>query len=87
MIQPEPQRKFLSGWRRWITIACAVGLLIVLAFSLALWRQATIAKDCHQATPLPTDVRLVAPGAEAPEMMALSTAPPSDRGARSPLAT
>jgi hypothetical protein len=70
MTQPLPQRKFLSGWRRWMMVACAVGLLIVGDLSLVLWPQATIARDCRQETPLPKDVRLVAPGADVPEAIA-----------------
>src|SRR5882672_9167170 len=70
MNKPVLQRHFPSGWRRWITIACAVGSIIVVALSLALWRQATIARDCRQETPLPTEVRLVAPGTDVPETVA-----------------
>jgi hypothetical protein len=70
MTQPVLQRQFLSGWRRWVILASALGLVIAVALTLALWRQATMAKDCRQETPLPKEVRLVAPGTEVPEAVA-----------------
>lgn len=70
MNQPVLQRKFMSGWRRWVVIALALGLVIGVALTLALWRQAAVAKECRQETPLPKDVRLIAPGADLPEAVA-----------------
>jgi Beta-lactamase len=45
-------------------------LVIGLALGLALGSQTAVAKECHRETPLPADVRLVAPGPEVPEAMA-----------------
>src|SRR5206468_1790576 len=70
MNQPRLQHRFMSGWRRWLVIAFALGLVIAVALTLALWRQAAVAKECHQETPLPTEVRLIAPGADVPEAVA-----------------
>jgi hypothetical protein len=53
-----------------VVIALALGLVIAVVLTLALWRQATMAKDCRQETPLPKDVRLVAPGTDVPETVA-----------------
>jgi hypothetical protein len=38
----------MSGWRRWVVIALALGMVIVVALTLALRRQAVVAKDCRQ---------------------------------------
>ena len=70
MTQPWLQRRFLSSWRQWLGIALALGMISAVALTLALWRQETVAKDCRRETPLPTDVRLVAPGADVPEAIA-----------------
>lgn len=70
MTQPRLQRRFLSRWRQWLVIALALGMISAVALTLALWRQAAVAKDCRQETPLPTEVRLITPGAEVPEAVA-----------------
>ena len=56
-----PQR-FTTGQSLWLIIAVALGL--------ALGSQAATAKECHRETPLPADVRLMAPGPEVPEAVA-----------------
>src|SRR5262245_53657865 len=70
MVQPQPRQRFPRGWRRWIVATVALGLVCVIALTLALWRQASIAKDCRQATPLPTGVRIVTPGTDVPQAVA-----------------
>jgi hypothetical protein len=42
----------------------------MVALGLTLGTQAAAAKECHRETPLPTDVRLIAPGQEVPEAVA-----------------
>ena len=49
------------------TIGRQVWLLMALTLGLALGTQAAAAKECQRETPIPTDVRLVAPGPEVPE--------------------
>lgn len=44
-----------------------LGLCLVLALGLALGTQAAVARECQRETPLPADVRLIAPGPEVPE--------------------
>lgn len=56
-----PQR-FTTGQSLWLIIAVALGL--------SLGSQAAAAKECHRETPLPADVRLIAPGPEVPEAVA-----------------
>jgi len=58
------------GWQQWLVIALALGLVITVALTLALWKQATVAKDCHRETPLPKNVHLIAPSADIPEAVA-----------------
>ena len=59
--QTSPYR-FITGHYLW--------LCIVVALGLALGTQAATAKECRRETPLPADVRLIAPGPEVPEAMA-----------------
>ena len=44
-----------------------LGLCLALALGLVLGTQMAMAKECHRETPLPADVRLVAPGPQVPE--------------------
>ena len=62
MSQPMLQYRFTTGRPLWLVIALALGL--------ALGTQAAAAKECHRETPLPADVRLIAPGPEVPEAVA-----------------
>ena len=48
-----PQR-FTTGRSLWLVIA--------LTIALVLGTQAAAAKECQRETPLPADVRLIAPG-------------------------
>ena len=64
------RQRFPRGWRRWIVATVALGLVCLVALTLALWRQASIATDCRQATPLPTGVRIVTPGTDVPQAVA-----------------
>jgi hypothetical protein len=59
---PRLQHGFTIGRHGWLVLAVALGL--------ALGTQAAVAKECHQETPLPADVRLSAPGPEVPEAVA-----------------
>jgi hypothetical protein len=52
----------MTGHQVWLIIAVTLGL--------ALGTQAAAAKECQRETPLPVDVRLLAPGSEVPEAMA-----------------
>src|SRR5215510_2906814 len=47
-----------------------LGLCLALALGLALGTQAALAKECQREIPLPTDVRLNAPGPDVPEAVA-----------------
>jgi hypothetical protein len=62
MNRPWVRRGFTRGRRLWLCLSLALGL--------ALGSQAATAKECHRETPLPADVRLIAPGPEAPEAFA-----------------
>ena len=52
------------------TTRCHLWVVMMVALGLALSTQAAAAKECHQETPLPADVRLIAPGPQVPEAMA-----------------
>jgi hypothetical protein len=45
-------------------------LCLALALGLTLGTQAAAAKECHRETPLPAEVRLIAPGLQVPEALA-----------------
>ena len=45
-------------------------LVIAVTLGLVSSRQAAAAKECHRETPLPPDVRLIAPDPEVPEALA-----------------
>ena len=62
MSQQRYQHKFTTGRQLWLGMAVAIGL--------ALGTPAAEAKECHRETPLPADVRLIAPGPEVPEAVA-----------------
>src|SRR6266478_3404704 len=47
-----------------------VWLIITVTLGLALGTQAAAAKECQRETPLPMDVRLLAPGPEVTEAVA-----------------
>ena len=47
-----------------------LGLCLALALGLVLGTQMATAKECQRETPLPADVRLVAPGPHVPEAIA-----------------
>src|SRR5262245_30032273 len=51
---PMPQHRFTTGRHLWVVMTVALGL--------ALGTQAIAAKECQRETPLPADVRLIAPG-------------------------
>jgi len=57
-----PQHRFTTGRHLWLCVMVALGL--------ALGTQAATAKECRRETPLPADVRLIAPDSEVPEAMA-----------------
>jgi hypothetical protein len=59
---PMPQHGITRGRYLWLVIAVALGL--------ALSTQAAAAKECQRETPLPADVRLIAPGPQVPEVVA-----------------
>jgi hypothetical protein len=59
------QYAYSTGWR--------LGIVIALALVLALGSQVAAAKECRQETPLPADVRLIAPTPEVPEAFARFT--------------
>ena len=59
---PMRQHRFTTGRYLWLVVAVIIGL--------ALSTQAFAATDCRQETPLPADVRLIAPGPDMPEAMA-----------------
>lgn len=52
------------------TISRQVWLIIAVTLGLALGMQVAAAKECHHETPLPADVRLIAPGPEVPAAVA-----------------
>jgi hypothetical protein len=52
------------------TIGRRVGLAIAVVLGLTLSAPAAVATECRQETPLPADIRLVAPGPEMPEAVA-----------------
>lgn len=62
MNQQPLQHGCTTGRRLWLCLALALGL--------ALSTQAAEAKECARETPLPAEVRLIAPGAEVPEAIA-----------------
>ena len=45
-------------------------LCLALTLGLALGARAAAARECHRETPLPADVRLIAPGPQVPEAVA-----------------
>src|SRR5881409_3159552 len=45
-------------------------LWLCLAVVLGLGTQTVVARECHRETPLPADVRLIAPGPQVPEAVA-----------------
>ena len=57
-----PQHRFTTGRHLWVAMTVALGL--------ALGTQAATAKECHKETPLPADVRPIAPGPKVPETVA-----------------
>src|SRR2546428_11558916 len=62
MSQQTSPYRFITGRHLWMVMMVALGL--------TLGTQAAAAKECYRETPLPADVRLVAPGPEVPEAMA-----------------
>jgi len=60
--------RVMTGCHCWLVVIGAIGLVVVLV--LAREVGAAVAKECHRETPLPADIRLVAPGPEVPEAMA-----------------
>jgi len=62
MNQHTLQHGFTTGRQLWLVVALALGL--------TLSTQAAAAKECARETPLPTEVHLIAPGAEVPEDIA-----------------
>jgi hypothetical protein len=52
------------------TIGRQVWLIIAVTLGVALGTQAATTKECQRETPLPTDVRLIAPGPQVPEAVA-----------------
>lgn len=65
MNQQTQQHGCTTGRHLWLCIA--------LAFGLALGTQAATARECRQETPLPADVRLIAPGAPSLPYPAMSS--------------
>src|SRR5713101_10130814 len=59
------QQRYQHG----LTTGQCLWLVITVALGLALGSQAA-ARECRQETPLPTDVRLIAPGPQVPEAVA-----------------
>jgi hypothetical protein len=59
-----PMRQHCCTLGRW------VWLIIAVILGLVLGTQAAAAKECHRETPVPTDVRILAPGPEVPEAVA-----------------
>jgi hypothetical protein len=59
---PILRHRCTTGGYLWLCLAVALGL--------APGSQAAAARECHRETPLPTDVRLVAPGPQVPEAVA-----------------
>jgi hypothetical protein len=59
---PMLQHGFTIGHYLWVVSAVVAGL--------TLSTQATAAKECARETPVPADVRLIAPGPEVPEALA-----------------
>jgi len=62
MSQPTLRYWFRTGRQLWLAVALTLGL--------TLGSQTAAAKECHQETPLPADVRPIAPGPEVPETVA-----------------
>jgi hypothetical protein len=62
MHQPILQHRLTTRHHLWLCLAVALGL--------ALGIQVATAKECHQETPLPADVRLSAPGPQVPDAVA-----------------
>ena len=62
MNRPMSQHGITRGRYLWLVITVALGL--------AWSTQAAAAKGCHRETPLPADVRLIAPTPEVPEAVA-----------------
>ena len=59
------QQRYQHG----LTTGQCLWLVITVALGLALGSQAA-ARECRQETPLPADVRLIAPGPQVPEAVA-----------------
>ena len=57
------------------TISRQVWLIIAVTLGLALGMQVAAAKECHHETPLPADVRIIAPGPEVPAAVARFAGP------------
>ena len=70
MNRPRVRRELLRGRRLWLCLAMSLGMDIAVTHGLALATQAATARECHRETPLPADVRLIAPGPEVPEAVA-----------------
>ena len=62
----NPHERYQHG----ITTERCLWFVIAVALGLALGTPAAAAKECQHETPLPADVRLIAPGPEVPEAMA-----------------
>jgi hypothetical protein len=70
MNRPGVRRDLWRGRRLWLCLALSLGMDIAVTNGLALATQAATARECHQETPLPADVRLTAPWSEVPEAVA-----------------
>jgi hypothetical protein len=81
MSQQTYQHRFVSGHRRLLVITIALGIVNAVAAGLVLDSQAAAARECARETPLPADVRLIAPTPEVPEAV------PRARCGRSPTIT
>ena len=66
MNQPTLQHRFTTG-RYWRLVIAVVSTVVA---GLALSTQAAAARECARETPMPTEVHLIAPGAEVPEAIA-----------------
>jgi Beta-lactamase len=62
MNRPRLQDGFITGCHLWVVMTVAIGLM--------LSTQGAAAKECQRETPMPRDVRLIAPGPQVAEAMA-----------------
>ena len=56
--------------RRWLVLTFAIAIFAAAILGSPRETQSAMASECHGQTPLPTTLRLITPGTEAPEAVA-----------------